>query len=322
MKKIAVLTSGGDSPGMNACIRAVVRVGNAYGLDVFGICRGYQGLIDQDYLVMGPRAVSNIVQRGGTMLRSSRCGDFQTEAGRKIATDFLEKMGIEGLVVIGGDGSLRGAEALSKTWKGCIVGAPGTIDNDLYGSDYTIGCDTAVNTALEAIDKIRDTADSHERVFLVEIMGRHCGFNAVQVGIGGGAEEVLIPETISKLEDVAAYLHKSAAKGKKSSILIVAEGEEEGGAFEVGAKLKEMAGIESRAIVLGHVQRGGNPTAMDRVLATELGAYAVDCLIEGKSCVMVGKIGNKLTATPLSDVLTRKKELDSYQLKLLPLLAS
>jgi 6-phosphofructokinase 1 len=239
-----------------------------------------------------------------------------------VAKQRLEELEIDGLIVIGGDGSLRGAHALSQIWDGQIIGVPGTIDNDLFGSDYTIGCDTAVNTALEAIDKIRDTADAHERTFLVEVMGRHCGFNAVQVGIGGGAEEVLIPETISKLDAVVEYLAESAAKGKTSSILIVAEGEEEGGAIEIAKKLKEKSGQDYRAIVLGHMQRGGCPTAMDRVLGTELGAYAVDRFIEGDTKVMVGKIGNRLTTTPLEKVFSEKKPLDSYQIQLLPLLAT
>ncbi len=322
MKRIGVLTSGGDAPGMNACVRSVVRVANAKGLEVLGILRGYKGLIEKDYIYMGPRSVSNIIQRGGTILRTSRCKEFRKEEVRKQVVENLSELKIDALIVIGGDGSLTGAKALSEIWEGKVIGVPGTIDNDLYGSDYTIGCDTAVNTALEAIDKIRDTADAHERIFLVEVMGRRCGFNAVQVGIGGGAEEVLIPETSSKLDDVVADLAESAAKGKKSCILIVAEGEEEGGAIEVANKLNKRTNKDFRAVVLGHMQRGGSPTAMDRVLATELGGYAVDAYLEGKSSVMVGKVGGKLISTPLEVVLSSKKPLDSYQIGLLPLLAT
>lgn len=259
INRIALLTSGGDAPGMNAAIRAVVRVGHYFRMKTYGIMRGYQGLIKGEFSEFGPRDVSNIIHRGGTVLKTSRCKEFETSEGLRKAKLNLEKKKIDGLMVIGGDGTYRGAYELSRIWDGQILGVPGTIDNDLYGTDFTIGYDTAVNTALEAIDKIRDTAESHERIFLVEVMGREAGFIALDVGISGGAEDVLVPEIKTNLKAICKHLCAAKEAGKTSSIIIVAEGEEEGGAFQIAEKLKEMSGNEYRVVVLGHLQRGGTP---------------------------------------------------------------
>jgi 6-phosphofructokinase 1 len=248
--RIALLTSGGDAPGMNAAIRAIVRTAHFHKLEPFGIMRGYKGLIANEFMALGPRDVSNILQRGGTILKTSRSKEFETQAGLKKAAANLNANGINGLVVVGGDGTYRGAADLAKHWKGSIIGIPGTIDNDLYGTDITIGYDTAVNTALEAIDKIRDTADAHERFFLVEVMGRNAGFIALDVGISGGAEEILVPETKTSIKSLCDRLCAGKKKGKTSSIVIVAEGEEAGGAFQVAEKLKAMSGNEYRVVVL------------------------------------------------------------------------
>ncbi len=314
--RIAILTSGGDAPGMNAAIRASVRVAKSNHWTVFGVNRGYRGLLMGELEEMGSRSVSNIIQRGGTILRSSRCKEFETDEGQATAKKTLEAFGIEGLIVIGGDGSLRGAHKLSQTWNGKIIGVPGTIDNDLYGTDFTIGFDTAVNTALEAIDKIRDTAEAQERYFLIEVMGRHAGYIALEAGIAGGAEEVLVPEISTNLPEIHNRLMKGKQRGKSSSILVVAEGNNEGTAFEIAKKLKQLCGTEYRVVVLGHIQRGGSPTAQDRIIATKLGAYAVDALKEGHTAVMAGEIHGTLCLTPLEETWTKKKALDPYLLRL------
>ncbi len=314
--RIAILTSGGDAPGMNAAIRAAVRVAKSHDWTVFGVHRGYRGLIYGELEELGSRSVSNIIQRGGTILRSSRCKEFETLEGREQAKKTLEAFGIEGLIVIGGDGSFRGAKLLSEIWPGCIIGVPGTIDNDLWGTDYTIGFDTAVNTALEAIDKIRDTAEAQERYFLVEVMGRHAGYIALEAGIASGAEEVLVPEMTLELTEIHNRLMQGKQRGKTSSILIVAEGNKDGTAFDVAAKLKKLCGSEYRVVVLGHIQRGGAPNARDRIIATKLGAYAVEMLSEKRSGVMVGEIQGVLCTTPLEDTWKNKKPLDPYLLKL------
>ena len=314
--RIAILTSGGDAPGMNAAIRASVRVAKNYHWTVFGVNRGYRGLLMGELDEMGSRSVSNIMQRGGTILRSSRCKEFETEEGRQEAKRTLEAYGIEGLIVIGGDGSFRGANHLAEVWQGKIIGVPGTIDNDLYGTDFTIGFDTAVNTALEAIDKIRDTAEAQERYFLVEVMGREAGYIALEAGIAGGAEEVLVPEIETDLKEIHKRLMQGKQRGKTSSIVIVAEGNREGNAFEVASKLKKLCGSDYRVVVLGHIQRGGSPTAQDRILATKLGAYAVDLLKEGQSGVMAGEINGQLCTTLLHETWQKKKPLDPYLLRL------
>jgi 6-phosphofructokinase 1 len=306
---------------MNAAIRSVVRVAAGREWAVSGIRRGFSGLIQGELVEMTPRAVANVLQRGGTMLKTSRSPEFLTPEGRERARGVLEANGISGLIAIGGDGTLRGAHELAKIWNGKVVGIPGTIDNDVFGSDDCIGFDTALDTALEAIDKIRDTAASHERLFLVEVMGRHAGFIALGVCIAGGAEDVFLPEVAADLDACCERLVEARKRGKSMSILIVAEGEHEGGAFALAEKLKAKTGFDSRVTVLGHIQRGGSPTARDRILATKLGAYAVEALSQGKTDVMVGEVAGRLTTTPLEETWTRKKPLDPFLLKLIPVLA-
>jgi len=316
-----LLTSGGDAPGMNAAIRSVVRMAASRGWRVLGFQRGYTGLIHGDFVELAPRAVANILQHGGTMLKTARSEEFRTAAGRKRARRVLEKNGVSGLVAIGGDGTFRGAHELARIWGGNVVGVPATIDNDVAGSDETIGFDTALDTALDAIDKIRDTASAHERIFLVEVMGRHSGFIALAVGTAGGAEEIFVPEVATDLDACCKRLVAANRRGKAMSILIVAEGEHEGGAFAVAESIKARTGFETRVTVLGHIQRGGRPTARDRILATKLGAYAVDVLAQGRTDVMVGEVAGQLVASPLEASWTQKKPLDPYLLRLIPILA-
>lgn len=316
MKRIALLTSGGDAPGMNACIRSVVRMGKARGLEVVGIRHGYRGLLGEDIFEMGPRDVSNIIQRGGTVLKTSRSEEFRTDAGVEKAAQILQQHAIDGLVLIGGDGTFRGGVTLGRVWPGRIIGVPGTIDNDVSGTDFTIGYDTALETALQAIDKIRDTADSHERFFLVEVMGRHSGFIALHVGIAAGAEEILIPERAFNVKEICERLCAGRARGKTSSILVVAEGQETGGAFKLAEELKKLSKNEYRVVILGYLQRGGSPSAADRVLATKLGAYAVEMFTEGATGVMVGEVRGRLCMTPLHETYERKKALDDYLLRI------
>ncbi|MEM6804842.1 MAG: 6-phosphofructokinase, partial [Bacteroidota bacterium] len=274
MKSIGVYTSGGDAPGMNACVRAVVRTCIYHGIEVWGIRRGYEGMIESDFVKMDASSVSNIIQRGGTILKSSRSDRFRTVEGRKKAFKNLKKAGIEGMVAIGGDGTFAGARAFSSEHPIPIVGAPGTIDNDLYGTDFTIGYDTALNTAMEGIDKIRDTADSHSRIFFVEVMGRDAGFIALNSGIAAAAEAVLIPEEETIIEDIIKKLEQG--RQKDSNIIVVAEGDDAGGAFEVAKKVEEKYDYQTRVVVLGHIQRGGSPTCADRVLASRMGMAAVE----------------------------------------------
>jgi 6-phosphofructokinase 1 len=318
--RIGILTSGGDAPGMNAAIRSAVRSAKNQNWTVFGIKRGYRGLIYGELDEMNSRSVSNIIQRGGTILRTSRCKEFETEEGLQQAKRTLEAYGIQALMVIGGDGSFHGCVALSKVWDGQIVGLPGTIDNDLVGTDYTIGYDTAVNTAVEAIDKIRDTAEAQERFFLIEVMGREAGFIALDSGLSGGAEEIMVPEIHTELTDVYKRLMQGKQRGKTSSIVIVAEGNHEGNAYEIGNKLKKLCGIDYRIVVLGHIQRGGSPTARDRILATKLGAYGIDVLAQGMTGVMVGEVKGDLVTTPLNQTWESKKPLDPYLLRLISVL--
>jgi len=323
MKRIAVFTSGGDAPGMNACIRAVVRTALYNGLEVYGIRRGYTGMIRGDIMKLESYSVSNIVQRGGTMLKSARSDEFRTAEGRKKAYDQLQAFGIEGLVAIGGNGTFTGAEIFYNEYGVPTVGAPGTIDNDLYGTDYTIGFDTAVNTALEAVDKIRDTADSHDRIFFIEVMGRDSGYIAIQSGIGGGAELVMVPETQSSIEEVIETLKGNLTRSKTSSIIIVAEGEEEGGAQEVANKVKEYVPYADIKVTnLGHIQRGGSPTAYDRILASRLGAAAVDGLLAGRKNVMAGIIHNDVVYTPFRDTLIKQKPIHPDLLRLSEILST
>ncbi|WP_162427253.1 6-phosphofructokinase [Pontibacter pudoricolor] len=311
MKKIAVFTSGGDSPGMNACVRAVVRSAIYHNLEIYGIRRGYNGMIKGDIFRMESSTVSNIIQRGGTILKSARSKDFPTQEGRKQAYEQLQKFGIEGLIAIGGDGTFAGANTFYKEYGIPTIGAPGTIDNDLYGTDYTIGYDTAVNTAIDAIDKIRDTADSHERVFFVEVMGRDSGYIAIPCAVGGGAEIVMIPETKTTIDKVVDALQTGWKRSKTSFIVIVAEGDEEGTAVEIAAKVqKALPQMDARVTILGHVQRGGAPTAADRMLASQLGIACVEGLLQGRACEMAGIMNSELVYTPFIDTITKTKALN------------
>ena len=317
MKKIAVFTSGGDAPGMNACIRAIVRGAAYHGVEVFGIVRGYNGMIKGDIIPLNSQSVSNIIQRGGTILKSARSKEFMTVEGRKKAFDELVKAGVEGFVVIGGDGSFTGAEIFNKEYGFPVMGIPGTIDNDIFGTSHTLGYDTALNTVVECIDKIRDTASSHNRLFFVEVMGRDAGHIALNAGIGGGAEEILIPEEELGLERLLESLKKSKASGKSSSIVVIAEGDKIGkNVFElkdyVEANLPE---YDIRVSVLGHMQRGGPPSCYDRVLASRLGVKAVESLLEGKSNYMVGMLNDKVTLTPLLQAIKGESIIDRELLR-------
>ncbi len=309
MKHIGVFTSGGDAPGMNAAVRAAVRTALSKGLQITGIERGYQGIVDNCMQPMDGRSVSNIIHRGGTILKTSRCKDFLTEEGRKKAAANLDAAGIEGLVAIGGNGTFTGLTHFSQ-WSGAVIGVPGTIDNDLFGTDYTIGYDTAVNTALDAIDKIRDTAEAHDRTFLIEVMGRSAGFIALDVGVAGGAEEILIPEIPTDLPAMCERLEANMKKGKTSNILVVAEGDDAGGAEDILKTIPSAVSNKTRASILGYIQRGGSPTAADRILATRLGHAAVEALLEGKTGIMAGVSGQDIVYVPLQDAINRKKELN------------
>ncbi len=301
---------------MNAGIRAAVRTSISRGLSVFGVKRGYQGLIEDNIFQMKSTDVSNILQRGGTILHSARSEPFRTEEGRRLAAENLRSRNIDGLIVFGGDGSFRGANDLQREFGIQVVGAPATIDNDIWGTDFTIGFDTAVNTALDAVDKVRDTAAAHDRLFIVEVMGRNAGFIALAVGIGTGAEEILIPETKTDIPEISAKLKERIGSGRTSSILVVAEGDEEGSAYEIAAKIEKQSGLKSRVTILGHVQRGGSPTAADRILASKLGYAAVNALLDDAAPCMVGIEEGKIVRHPLADAWTRKKELDSLLAKL------
>lgn len=324
LSRIGVFTSGGDAPGMNACIRAAVRRALAEGLEVVGIRRGYAGMIDGDFVEMDRQSVSNILQQGGTILKSARSDAFRTEEGRERAAAQLRTCGVDALVAIGGDGTLTGATRLAEEHGVAVVGCPGTIDNDLFGTDETIGYDSALNTALESIDKIRDTADAHDRLFLIEVMGRDTGFIALSCGIGGGAELVLIPEMLSDMSSIKERILSLMSSQSRSSIVVVAEGDELGGAHRIAEALKKepaFDSIDTRVTVLGHVQRGGRPTARDRVLASRLGNAAVEALIEGHSGVMVGIVNGDVKLTPIRNVWGRKKEVDYDLLQLTALLS-
>jgi len=301
LKKIAVMTSGGDAPGMNAAIRAVIRAASYYKLESVGIYRGFQGLIEGDVEKLDARSVHHIIQKGGTILKSARSKEFRTVEGRKKAYDVLVKNNIDGLVIIGGDGSFTGGMIFNKEFDIPIIGIPGTIDNDIFGTDFTLGYDTALNTAMEVIDKIRDTASSHNRLFFVEVMGRDAGFIALNTGIGAGAEEILIPEEDMGLDRLLMSLEKSRRSGKTSSLVIVAEGDKTGrSVFELADYVEEnLPEYDVRVSILGHMQRGGSPSCFDRVLASRMGVKAVELLIDGKSNLMVGLKNNKIATTDL-----------------------
>ena len=321
VRKIGVLTSGGDAPGMNAAIRSVVRTAITSNLEVIGIQSGYSGLIQNR---MGPftlGSVSNIIQRGGTVLKSGRCPEFHHRESRATAAANLRAAGVEGLVMIGGDGTFTGGHALSVEHGLQVVGLPGTIDNDIFGTEETVGFDTALNTALEAIDRIRDTAASHDRLFIVEVMGRDSGFIAIDVGVAGGAEEVFIPETQANLEQAIQAIKRGMARGKSSSILIAAEGQKQGRAYDLAEQIRRKTGFESKVCVLGHIQRGGPPTARDRILASRLGFAAVRALQQGLSDVMVGVQAGQVVPVPLSEATTKKRRVPNELIELAQLLA-
>lgn len=312
IKKIAVLTSGGDAPGMNAAIRAVVRTCAFYDIDCVGVYRGFQGLVEGDFKALGPRDVNYIINKGGTILKSARSEGFRTEQGRKDAYRHLTESGINALIIIGGDGSFTGGLIFNKEFDFPVIGIPGTIDNDISGTSHTIGFDTALNTVVEAVDKIRDTASSHKRLFFIEVMGRDAGHIALNAGIGSGAEEIIIPEENMGMDRLLDSLKKSKASGKSSSIVIVAEGEKLGkNVFELGDYVEQnLPEYDVRVSVLGHMQRGGAPSCFDRVLASRLGVKAVDYILEGKTNYMVGLINDQVALTPLSKAVKGHSGID------------
>jgi 6-phosphofructokinase 1 len=320
--KIGVLTSGGDAPAMNAAIRAITRVGIHRNCEIFGIFGGFQGILNEQIHELNSRSVSRILHRGGTILTTGRCEEFKTEAGLKKAAKVLSDRGFDALIAIGGDGTMRGLDALSQHWNGWMIGLPGTIDNDLYGTDYTIGFDTAVNNALGALDKIRDTAEAFQRVFLVEVMGRHAGFIAFNVGIATGASAILMPETTTTIEELAQKVEAAKERAKSSVLVVVAEGDELGNATTIGKALSGRIKEECRVSVLGYIQRGGNPTHFDRILATRLGAFAIECLLGGEHGGMVGEVNGTPVMTPFKETWMKKKPLDQWMMGLLDELSS
>jgi 6-phosphofructokinase 1 len=323
IKNIGVLTSGGDSPGMNAAIRAVVRAAIYYDLNVVGILRGYEGLINGDFIEMDRKSVANIIQRGGTILKTARSDAFRTVEGRKQAYEQLKKHDIDALVIIGGDGTFTGGNLFTREFDFPVIGLPGTIDNDLEGTDFTIGYDTAINTVINAVDKIRDTAESHDRLFIVEVMGRDSGLIALRSGIGVGAEAIMIPEANMGVDGLVTRL-EMGRKDKASKIIIVAEGDEVGGAFNVGEVLKKkFPAYDIRISVLGHIQRGGKPSCMDRVLASRLGVAAVEGLLQGQSGEMVGLKNKEIIFTPFDHAIKHidAKEISAAWLKLVEILS-
>ncbi|MEM1322214.1 MAG: 6-phosphofructokinase [Bacteroidota bacterium] len=322
IKRLAVFYSGGDAPGMNAAIRAVVRTATYHDLHIYGIHRGYEGMIEGDIKRLETKNVGNIIHRGGTILKTARSEQFRTKEGRKMAYESLLAHDIDGCIAIGGNGTFTGADVFSKEYDIPFIGIPGTIDNDLYGTDYTIGFDTAINTAIEAVDRIRDTADSHNRLFFVEVMGRNSGYIALNTGIGSGAGSVLIPEKDSDIDALVNILKKGAKRNKLFSLVIVAEGNPSGGAHEIARKVEEKFDYyDSKVTVIGHIQRGGSPTCMDRVLASRLGFAAVEALNAGIFNVMVGIKDNKVSHTPFEDAIKRVKEPNEDLLRMATILA-
>ena len=322
IKRIGVLTSGGDASGMNPTIRSVVRTAIANSLEVMGIKEGYQGLMYNDVYQMTAGSVGGIINHGGTILFSARSPEFQTEEGMKKAADNMKYHNIDALIVIGGDGTYRGAlDFYNHHPEFPIVAIPGTIDNDIFGTDYTIGYDTAVNVAMDAIDKLRDTATSHGRCFVVEVMGRHAGYIALEVGIASGAEDILIPETTTDMDKIVEELQLAKKRGKKSSIIVVAEGDESGGAMEVAKQIEGKTGFDTRVTILGHMQRGGSPTSRERLMAARFGYIAVKALLEGKKNVAVGIWKGEYTYTPLTDAVKKVPKVDPIDLALCRALA-
>lgn len=321
LKKIAVLTSGGDAPGMNAAIRSVVRSALYNNIAVAGVQSGYQGLLQNKIFDMQAGSVANIIQRGGTILKSGRCPEFHKPDNRAIGAQNLRKAGVEALVVIGGDGTFNGGHLLAIEHGFRLVGIPGTIDNDIFGTEETIGFDTALNTALEAIDRIRDTAASHDRLFIVEVMGRDSGFIAIDVGVAGGAEEVFIPETMANVDQAIQSIKRGMARGKSSSILVAAEGQKVGRAYDLAEQIRRRVGFDAKVCVLGHIQRGGPPTARDRILASRLGFAAVRVLQQGMTDVMVGVQNNQVVSVSLKESTTKKRRVPNELIELAQLLA-
>ncbi len=323
IKRIAVLTSGGDAPGMNAAVRAVVRTAIHYGIEVFAIYRGYQGLIENDITAFDARSVSQILQRGGTVIKTARSKDFMTKEGRQKAYAHLKQHEIDALVVIGGDGTFTGANILFKEFNFPIIGLPGTIDNDLYGTDYTIGFDTATNTVIEAVDKIRDTALSHNRLFFIEVMGRDAGFIAVTAGLASGALAIVVPEQEMTVDELTNRIIKAKDNRKTASIVIVAEGGKNGNAEVLSKKvLTQLPGYEARVTILGHIQRGGSPSTFDRNLASRLGVAAVESLLKGKKDCMVGIIKNEIVHTPFEIAISDKLKMDLDLLRVADILST
>ncbi len=320
--KIGVLTSGGDAPGMNAAIRAVVRTGIYNNLEVFGIMRGYAGMVDGDILKMEGKSVANIIQRGGTILKTSRSNEFLEPEGRKKAYENLKKFDINGLIIIGGDGSFRGAQTFSNEFDIPCIGLPGTIDKDIAGTDFTIGFDTAVNTAVEAIDKIRDTMDAHDRLFVIEVMGRDSGYIALHSGIATGAENILIPEKETDFEGILDALTEKERRQKLVNLIVVAEGKY-GGANEVAKVIKQrMPQQEVRVCILGHIQRGGSPSCFDRLVASRMGYAAVECLLEGRYNVFVGILNNRMHYIPLNEAVKKKQRISEEWMKIVKILST
>ncbi len=322
INKVAVFTSGGDAPGMNAAIRSVVRTAISQDLHIFGINQGYHGMIEGDIIRLERKDVGNIIQRGGTILKTARSQEFMTKEGREKAYDSLMAYDIQGLVAIGGNGTYTGALKFGEEFNIPIVGLPGTIDNDIFGTDFSIGFDTAINTAVEAVDKIRDTADSHNRLFFIEVMGRHSGFIALYTGIGSGSSTIFLPEIENDIEDLIQLLKKEGRRKKLFNLVIVAEGNKNGGAMEIASKVKEqITGFDVKVAVIGHLQRGGSPTANDRVLASRLGHSAIEQLISGKGGVAAGLVNGKVVFTPFKDAISKTNPLNKDLIEMAQLLA-
>ncbi len=322
MKRIAIFTSGGDAPGMNAAIRAAVRTAKYYGIETYGIQNGYEGMIDGRIKKLTTGSVGNILQRGGTILKTARSEEFRTKEGRQKAFENLKEHAIEGCVAIGGNGTYTGAHVFSQEHDIPFIGIPGTIDNDIYGTNFSIGFDTAINTAIEAIDKIRDTADSHNRLFFIEVMGRHSGYIALYTGIGSGAGNIFLPEADNSIEHLMEQLEKAAKRNKLFNLVVVAEGNKNGGAMEIAEKVNAInPNYDSRVTIIGHLQRGGSPTCNDRVLATRLGNSAVEALRDGKNDLAVGIIDNKIQFTPFKEAISKENALNEDLIRMAEILA-
>ena len=322
LKKIGVLTTGGDCPGLNAAIRAVTRTGIYHDMQIVGVMNGFDGLIDAKFIDLNSHSVSNILQRGGTILKTARSERFKESSYREKAIENIQVEGIEAMIVLGGDGSFRGIEKFTSEFNFPIIGIPKTIDNDIYGTDFSIGFDTALNTVVQAVDKIRDTADSHNRLFFIEVMGRDAGMIAVYSGIAGGAEAILIPEKKTKVEQIVGILERGWHRKKSSMIVIVAEGDDAGGAYDIAAEVKKrFSEYDTRVSVLGHMQRGGSPSCADRVLASRFGVAAVEALVNGMKNEMVGIINNEIVFTPLSTVVKNKKQFPTELMRIAEILS-